>query len=190
MNDPIDYSKIGAAQKFYEHGCGYRNVKTQWITSTAAVQVTLPPARRPQSALDGCLVGSGEQGFIQMMMDDALLPGKYQTATPCFRDEPAYSETTLPWFFKVELISYLGSLEVSRESASRGTRDVLYDALQCMEYIAQSNTKFKIVVTDEGYDIMCNDIELGSYGYRSWENHLWIYGTGIAEPRFTLAVIQ
>jgi hypothetical protein len=32
-----------------------------------------------------------------------------------------------------------------------------------------------------------NDIEIGSYGMREYENFKWIYGTGMAEPRFSKA---
>jgi hypothetical protein len=183
--EAIDYLKIGKAQRFYEKR-GYENVKTGWIVSNEAILVTLPPERRMQRALDGSLVASGEQGFIQMMMDGTMKVGRYQTATPCFRDEPAYSETTLPWFFKVELIDYLGTLESARAIAHKRSCDVLHDAFQCMEDLAEEN--FEVVMTPEGFDIMCNGIELGSYGYRTWENHLWVYGTGIAEPRFSIAV--
>ncbi len=39
--------------------------------------------------------------------------------------------------------------------------------------------------TPEGLDIMYNGVELGSYGNRRDE---YIYGTGLAEPRFTHAM--
>ena len=44
------------------------------------------------------------------------------------------------------------------------------------------------ISTDEGYDIVLNGIEVGSYGIRQHENLRWIYGTGIAEPRFSTAL--
>jgi hypothetical protein len=46
----------------------------------------------------------------------------------------------------------------------------------------------KIVTTDEGFDIMYENIELGSYGIRECEFLKWIYGTGCAEPRLSKAI--
>lgn len=46
----------------------------------------------------------------------------------------------------------------------------------------------KIVKTDIGYDIMYDDIELGSYGIRECSFLRWIYGTGCAEPRLSTAI--
>ena len=181
-NDPIDYLKIGKAQQFYR-SLGYKNIKTPWIVSTDAILVTIPPERRIQQALDGALVASGEQGFIQMMMDGELEPGIYQTATPCFRDEPFYDETTLPWFIKLELISYMPADWPTHQDR------LLSDALNLFRKLTMDNCNtFDVVDTSEGKDIMCNGIELGSYGVRYWDNrHMWVYGTGIAEPRFSIA---
>ena len=49
------------------------------------------------------------------------------------------------------------------------------------------NSNFEIVKTEEGLDIELNGIEIGSYGYRSYKDFHWIYGTALAEPRFSLA---
>jgi hypothetical protein len=37
-------------------------------------------------------------------------------------------------------------------------------------------------------DIEINGVEVGSYGYRTYEGFNWIYGTGCAEPRLTQAL--
>ena len=42
--------------------------------------------------------------------------------------------------------------------------------------------------SDESYDIESNGIELGSYGIRQHENITWVYGTGLAEPRLSIAI--
>lgn len=38
----------------------------------------------------------------------------------------------------------------------------------------------KVETTDIGFDIVCDNIELGSYGIRSCQFLDWIYGTGCA----------
>jgi hypothetical protein len=35
------------------------------------------------------------------------------------------------------------------------------------------------------FDLICKGIELGSYGIRKYNNHKWIYATGVAEPRLS-----
>jgi hypothetical protein len=42
------------------------------------------------------------------------------------------------------------------------------------------------VETEQGYDLECNGIEIGSYGIRSCEYLEWIYATGLAEPRMSI----
>ena len=79
--DAIDYNLIGQAQAYYK-GAGYQNIETPWLVSLQAIAATLPPTAQAFQTSFGCPVGSGEQGFIQMMMDGTLLPGKYQTTTP------------------------------------------------------------------------------------------------------------
>ena len=58
--------------------------------------------------------------------------------------------------------------------------DIINDALSFFKkYLPES----KVETTDIGFDIVCNGIELGSYGIRSCPFLDWIYGTGCAEPR-------
>lgn len=82
----------------------YEYIEVPWVISEEALRVTLPSDRVGHRTQDGPLVGSAEQGFVQMYLDGEL-----------------------------------------------------------------------------------NGIEIGSYGYRSYRELHWIYGTGLAEPRFTLA---
>jgi hypothetical protein len=44
-----------------------------------------------------------------------------------------------------------------------------------------------IVQTEIGHDIELNSIEIGSYGWRQHRDIIWAYGTGLAEPRFSIA---
>lgn len=48
------------------------------------------------------------------------------------------------------------------------------------------NEKIQILQTSlESFDLMYQNIELGSYGIRKVEEFSFIYGTGLALPRFS-----
>lgn len=179
--DMINYTRLGLAQTFYK-ALGYLNINTPWMVTPHAVTATLPPDSRLIQSNFGCLVGSGEQGFIQMMLDGVLEPGKYQTTTPCFRDEANQDDLTLPYFMKTELIWYMpeGELQIAYQT-------VLNNALACFFDISDAD-EFDAVQTAEGFDLMFAGIELGSYGVRRMGDHVWVYGTGLAEPRFSQVV--
>jgi len=115
------------------------------------------------------------------MIRNLMKPGKYQTTTPCFRDEKEYNELTRVAFFKTELIWY------KPEDTRAAFEMVLNNALACFFEISDVET-FEAVETAEGYDIYCDGVELGSYGVREMKEygHVWVYGTGLAEPRFSI----
>lgn len=108
----------------------------------------------------------------------------YCSCTPCFRDERAYSQTTLPYFLKVELFSFThGSLNPEIFEGMLNHAYNLFDS-----YGVKVSRKHIINEdkTDQ-FDLYHKDIELGSYGYR-WDRGRECYtyfGTGIAEPRFS-----
>ena len=179
--DLIDYNLIGKAQTFYK-ALGYQNVDTPWLVSPEAIKATLPSNAQIIRTTFGCLVGSGEQGFIQLMLESKLRPGKYQTSTPCFRDEKEYNDFTRLSFFKTELIWYMPTVELNV-----AYNEVLNNALSCMFEISNAEA-LDVIQTPDGFDICCNNIELGSYGVRQMGPHTWVYGTGLAEPRFSLVV--
>lgn len=178
--DCISYYRIAKAQLYYA-SLGYINIETPWFVSLDAISVTLPSERRPILSALGALVGSAEQGFIQMMLDGTLKPGKYQSTGPCFRDEPNYDDMHRPAFMKTELIWY------KPERAEESLQVVLNNALSCFRDIF-GHYDVATVYTEEGIDLNINGIEIGSYGIRRMQDHSWIYGTGIAEPRFSLAI--
>jgi hypothetical protein len=51
-----------------------------------------------------------------------------------------------------------------------------------------TETCTSLAKTDIGWDLTLGGEEIGSYGYRTFEGHQWVYGTGLAEPRFTTLV--
>jgi hypothetical protein len=178
----INYRKVGKAIKRYEK-LGYVYIDTPWLISEEAVRATLPLDRegfelRSSVINAGKLVGSAEQGFIQLMLDKAITKGRYVTAGPCFRDEPVVDAQHQYTFFKVELIDLNRALfhydvadvrEMAEEAA--GVMYGLYGTLPTLK------------TTQEGVDLVVDGVEVGSYGLRSFQGHEWVYGTGLALPR-------
>lgn len=178
----ISYRKVSKAIKRYEK-LGYRYIDTPWVVSEEAIRATLPPERqgfdlRNDTLNAGRLVGSAEQGYIQLMLDDKLPAGLYVTAGPCFRDEPVVDQHHQYAFFKVELIHLLRWNETlqphSVQSVARDAEQVIYELY---------GPGAKVVKTPEGYDLEVEGVEIGSYGVRSFKNWTWVYGTGLALPR-------
>lgn len=185
MRPAINWMLIGRAIDVYQHAYNYRYVEAPWIVPKSVIEVTLPPGRSGIHCEDGALVGSAEQSFIHMMLEGELEVGRYMAATPCFRDEVPEDELHLRRFFKVELIEVLPGPTGHEARVQAMAQDALsffagtYDALASV-----------IVPTEQGLDIELHGVELGSYGYREHRGHHWIYGTGIAEPRFSQAVAR
>lgn len=175
---PIDYAKIASAIEFYK-GRGFEYIDVPWAVTETAMNVT-KPANSDSFVFDGFtdLVASAEQSFIQLMIDDKLPKGRYCAVTPCFRDEHNLSDSTRKCFLKVELIDSF---------------DTSFFNLKRTVSIASSFFKLyikdvEIVKTEIGFDIVSNGLELGSYGMRKFlDEHEWIYGTGCAEPRLSIA---
>lgn len=179
---PIRWDWISQAVTFYS-GAGYSYIEAPWIVDAISLSATIPegkygfglkhPVLRP-----GYLVGSAEQGFIQMMREGRLTAGiKACAAGPCFRDEDV-DEWRLPYFFKVELIE----VEPDTKSISKMIYAVSNFVFQTTGMVPQQ------VETDEGIDLTINNIEIGSYGIRSFGKFTWAYGTGLALPRLSQAI--
>lgn len=182
----INYQRVAKAIKKYQK-MGYVYIDTPWLVSDEAVIATLPPNRQGfelghPTLKPGKLVGSAEQGFIQLMLDDKLRPGRYVSAGPCFRDENPVDRLHQYTFFKVELISYAGTIKKNTDTTARmmanDADEVLYNMYE---------PGARVVTTSEGWDIEVEGVEVGSYGMREYKGHLWTYGTGLALPRTSQA---
>jgi len=191
MDTAVDWARLGRAVEYYK-GHGFTYVEVPWAVSRTAIEVTCPNPQNAGEVMDlGCLVGSAEQSFIALMQLGALPPGKYVACTPCFRLGDTYDDLHAPYFMKVELIETaeegidLGSADVHKMvdlATSFMNRDLGRNALGANVPHAVSK-----VVTREGWDLEIDGIEVGSYGLRTHENLAWVYGTGLAEPRFSAA---
>lgn len=175
----ISWDLIAKAVDFYQSH-GYQYIETPWFVSRDALNATLPADKEGQEIVDGYLVGSAEQGFVQLMLDDEIQPGKYVSVSPCHREDEE-DELHQRSFMKVELIEI---------DPVEDWNIVAHDmALLAKEFFETILDDVEIVDTDTGYDILSDGIELGSYGGSMYlARYQWVYGTGLAEPRFSIAV--
>jgi len=193
MTPMIDYALLGRAVTEYQKR-GYVYKEVPWLVPEAPIRATLPPEfpvyvagpRFDHRDHDGkwigepdafeeahYLVGSAEQGFLSM----GLKPGAYIGVTPCFRHEPVQNIFYQTGFMKAELFVTVEDATVDR---------VMHDAREVVGVL--SGIDPDIVATDIGFDLELAEIEIGSYGERVHpEFGRWVYGTGLALPRFSVA---
>ena len=179
----IDYRKMADAQTHYA-AHDYQEVAVPWIIERDAYLVTHPAGKdvRDFYTLGGYLNGSGEQSFIQMLMDDEKL-GRACCVTPCFRDARAYDELHHPYFVKLELIDTTASQDNLRRmiASARTYFDGYFHADVPTRIVPRSNEGVDACDLVDGL----HSIELGSYGIRTHNGFRWVYGTGVALPRLS-----
>lgn len=176
----INWQRVARAVAHYS-SIGYQYVEAPWIVGDEALGVTLPPDKTGLRTQDGPLVGSAEQSFLQLMLDGQLSAGRYVAATPCFRDDEV-DDLHQRTFFKVELIRVFDD----NQTASALCEQVVQDALGFFCSVAPADSLARRD-TPIGCDIELDGVEIGSYGCRQYRGHHWVYGTGLAEPRFSIA---
>ncbi len=172
----INHTMIADAERFYAER-GFVKIDVPWIVDRKAYQATFPlTGNFPYFTLGGFLVASGEQSFVQLILDGELPPGKYQCTTPCFRDELEQDELHLPYFYKVELINF-----TSKAGSYAELANIAFD------YFSRYCSVEYEYLHGEQTDIIEHNtrIELGSYGRRQYNGIVWDYGTGLAEPRLS-----
>lgn len=183
----IDYMKLAQSVAFYER-LGFVRMEAPWWVSKEVLDVTTPPHIKEVYYLPNnrkCLVASGEQSFLYMAAKGRLPKGRFQTITPCFRDE-SIGILSKKCFMKNELII---TDKVDEEELQR----VIKHAYQFFSTQVPNVELLEVIKLEETpgiftYDITYDGIEVGSYGIRSCEFLDWIYATGCAEPRLTRAI--
>lgn len=173
----INYQLIADAIEHYKKQ-GFSYIEVPWLVSEPIDSITRPKDIEPLHVgrKHKNLIASGEQGFLYLMVKGFLPDGKYQTVTPCFRDEH-YDLVHNKFFMKNELIIVNGN-----ES------DVSTLANMCFNYffhVVSQPEYLHMYETDDGFDIVYEDVEIGSYGIRKHQHLKWVYGTGLAEPRLS-----
>lgn len=195
----INYQHLHLASEAYE-GLGYRRLEVPWWATADIVNVTRPVGAGPNymvSVNGKALLASGEQGFLYLINKGQLPPGLYQTITPCFRNEP-YDLYHRKQFMKLELIDTTCTAPHQRDVG-----DVALQALQVLRTMAPG-VPLEVISTDAvdpiavpgtaQLDVVAivdgRQIELGSYGARRTAFATWVYGTGLAEPRFSRTLAE
>lgn len=185
----IDYALIGRAVDYYK-AKGYQYIEVPWlIARRVSVEFTAPPGARLFETWAGWLVASGEQSFADMRLIGNLPDGRHCCVTPCFRDEPVHDHLHRRYFLKLELI------EIFSPDNVPNTLDIRLDIMRLeAEEFMRSNgvpVQYQSYRDKDGhlaYDLLSpGGIELGSYGRREHLGATWLYGTGVAEPRFSIA---
>jgi hypothetical protein len=193
------YRRLLDAVDYYEK-CGFKYVDVPWAVGAEAIGITRPPwasvkggAHLVAGGDDLFPVASAEQSFIQLQLDalhgslDKRIAGSFCTLTPCFRNEPTLDDLHQPYFMKVELISWDRTTREDMDKMVAGARllferDLWVDCVHNADPDPIGVVAYDLVTTHTG-------VELGSYGIRETEYlGRWLYGTGLAEPRFSYAL--
>jgi len=177
----INYGIIHDSNLFYEAE-GFSRIESPWTVSKPISDITKPEEKQDFKIEynQKVLVASGEQSFLYLYLKQFLPKGRFQTTTPCFRDE-IFDSTHTKYFIKTELIDTQTVTEKSLQEITE----------KCLVFFSKYlNKKFlSIDKSEDGYDINYNFLnkqyELGSYGMRECDFLRWIYGTGCAEPRLS-----
>lgn len=179
----VNYDFLNKSVDYYKK-LGYNRIETPWWVPEDIQKITAPKEFHDKfykvSHTDSVLVASGEQSFLYLIKNNHLPPGKYQTITPCFRNEKE-TKFNSRHFIKNELI-------ITDNPDRAKAYDLRNQAFAFFLTIVPEQSLLSVVSTKEGWDIEYNGIELGSYGMRSCEFVDWVYGTGCAEPRLSLAI--
>ena len=157
---------------------GYQYIDVPWCADASTIMMTYGRVNNViDGDLDRCLVGSAEQSFLSIR--ETLKPGSiYISCTPCFRQESLINYLNRPYFMKVEMFC-LGEDK---------SKEMLNSAKVAMNLISRGSAETSVVKTHDGFDLEISGIEVGSYGFTSTKDVSWSCGTGIAEPRFSVAV--
>ncbi len=194
----MDYDNISKAVNFYKSRGYVYTEDAPWLVDRDAYYAT-----RPIGAVDMMMsiggpgdnnltgkfpVASGEQSFIQMILDGRPLK-RAICVTPCFRYEPKHDMLHKQYFMKAELIN-------AQDVDEGHLVHMVHDACSFFEQFFS----VRVIATGrEQYDIVEKGtrIELGSYGIRymahpdkKTKDLSWIYGTACAEPRLSTAIAK
>lgn len=175
----IDYRLLSDSIDYYSNK-GFERIESPWTVSEYVDNITRPKERISFQLKhnDKCLVASGEQSFLYLYLKGFLPKGCFQTITPCFRYE-SFDNLHSKYFLKNELID----TEVVTHNR------LVEIVLSAKEFFSKYMSEvFYSQTGPDSFDIYAGNIELGSYGIRKCEFLDWIYGTGCAEPRTSMAI--
>lgn len=181
----INYNNITKSIDYYS--TWYKRVEVPWTVTEEISSITKPKGAKDFKLIHDngkVLVASAEQSFLYQYSKGYLPKGKFQTVTPCFRNEN-FDESHSKYFIKNELIVTNFERNVHLEYFN-----IVAQALGFFRPLFKHPDNVRIKsITDNSCDIVYisfyGEIESGSYGIRSCSFLEWIYGTGCAEPRLS-----
>lgn len=180
---------------------GYARVEVPWTVTQEISRITKPVGAEDFELVHPdhkVLVASGEQSFLYQYSKGFLPRGKLQTITPCFRKEP-HDGTHQKTFMKLELIDTSEETHRTRTTAQDALVEMVhmvkteFERYLTRNHVAILGARIEQRETPEGFDLNLTTydgwtVEIGSYGIRSCDFISWVYGTGVAEPRFSSAI--
>lgn len=185
MNYPkINYKLLSQYQHNFEQ-LGFKYIDVPWCVPTDIQAETFLITEEMFNVEKP--VGSAEQSFLYLHSLGELPTGEFQAITPCHRIEPVYDNLHYPYFMKLEL--YINDPVLISDEYVETLVDIIIHEYSMT--ISMDN-KIEKIKTVDGFDININDIEVGSYGkrYSKKLGASWVYGTGLALPRFEVACEQ
>lgn len=178
----IDLALMQRAIEFY--GC--KQMSVPYLVDSDIMDYTCPEGvidKRLTHSNGKQYVASAEQSFLQLEKEGKidLNSPSMMALTPCFRDESVLDDTHLNIFLKLEIFDY-NCVDPKFES--------LYWANRMVEFFDREGLGTTVVLTEIGYDVITlQGLELGSFGCRvSPKGVNYVYATGLAEPRASLAL--
>lgn len=192
----IDYYELIIQAKNYYEKLLYNYVNLEWAIEEEYVNITFDKSYKLDSL---CLIGSAEQAFLKEAINKNIKEKKlYQSITPCFRNETNVDKYHQKYFLKLELFYFFkaDSFDIYGEETKFVLNKFLNDAYNFFSlYTYETDltyTQPKLKENEYEVDINLFDIEIGSYGIRyNPENKIkWVYGTGLALPRFTTVLME
>jgi hypothetical protein len=191
----INYELLHKSIEHYRVAGDYQRIETPWLVTKPISDITKPlgastyMVKKDDEKTEKVFVASAEQGFLYMINKGQLpAQGKFQSITPCMRND-SFDIHHTKYFLKNELINYTTDIRgfVSNAATMRRLDMMIMIAREFFQSLLGWNEEGVTVekTGENSYDIMLNGVEIGSYGIRTCDICTWIYGTGLAEPRFS-----
>jgi len=207
----INYKILNDSIEYYEKA-GFQRIETPWAITKAISDITKPKGAGDFTIAEKnkVLVASAEQGFLYLYNKGFLPKGRWQSISPCFRDE-SFDLLHTKYFMKNELIitdnvcneqlgfvvkcardffrKYCLGLPILHPVSVGYVDDVLIvDTVNGKDVVVSDEDIMSETYKYQSYDLTFRGIELGSYGIRDCGIMKYIYGTGVALPRLTRAI--
>ena len=85
MQETIDYNLLNKALKYFSKR-GFKQIEVPWRVSREAINGTFD-TRESFKSDNKFLIGSAEQGFLELYLQNKLTSNQIMSVSPCFRNE-------------------------------------------------------------------------------------------------------